>query len=45
MTHPDVTNKWNEEDKNKSEVILMPLNEAEEESMEFDDGVPDDNTD
>lgn len=45
MTNPDMTHRWNEEDNNRSEVILMPLNEANEDSMEFDDGIEDDKTD
>lgn len=45
MTNPDATHNWNEEDNNRSEMMLMPLNKAEEDSMEFDDGLDDDKTD
>lgn len=45
MTNPDVTHNWNEEDNNRSDMMLMPLNKAEEDSMEFDDGLDDDKTD
>jgi hypothetical protein len=42
LTDPDVTHHWNEEDNNKSEVILMSLDRGKDESMEFDDGDGDD---
>ena len=40
-----MTHRWNEEDNNKSEVILMPLDKAQEDSMEFDDDGEDNKTD
>lgn len=45
LTNPEVTHHWNEEDNNKSEVMLMPLDRAQDESMEFDEGDDDDRTD
>ena len=42
LTSPEVTHHWNEEDNNKSEVILMSLDRGQDESMEFDDGEDDD---